>query len=339
MNPQPDTEQPTRAGLAYQTPGSSTVASRFALVNGWIARPDTIIEGQAVVVEDGVILGLANPADLGSETERLDVGGRLITPGLIDIHIHGALGHTFNEPDATAWEIILRENARRGVTSLVATLAPEPIPNLMACLEFAFLDFAVMRGAPSAPTYPVATREGSQKLLAMTANGSVLGAHLESPYVSPAQQGALDPSSMRTPDDGSVDALLAYADILRIFVLAPELPGALDLVARLNSLGVIPAVGHSSAKDEQVLAAMRVGLRHVTHIWSAMSSTVREGPWRKPGVLESALVFDGLNVEMIADNRHLPYTLMKLATKCIGPDRLCVISDACNGAGLPAGNV
>ena len=165
----------------------------------------------------------------------------------------------------------------------------------------------------------------------------MLGAHLESPYVSPAQQGALDPASMRTPDDGSVDALLAYADILRIFVLAPELPGALDLIARLNSLGVIPAVGHSSAKDEQVLAAMRVGLRHVTHIWSAMSSTVREGPWRKPGVLESALVFDGLNVEMIADNRHLPYTLMKLATKCIGPDRLCVISDACNGAGLPAG--
>ena len=71
---------------------------------------------------------------------------------------------------------------------------------------------------------------------------------------------------------------------------------------------------------------MAHGLRHVTHIWSAMSSTVREGPWRKPGLLESALTFDGLTVEMIADNRHLPPTLMKLATRCIEPERLCVIS-------------
>jgi N-acetylglucosamine-6-phosphate deacetylase len=175
--------------------------------------------------------------------------------------------------------------------------------------------------------------------LAMTgqACARVLGAHLESPYVSPAQKGALDPTAMRTPDDGSVDALLDYADVLRIFVLAPELPGALELVRRLAALGIVPAVGHSSAKDEQVTAAMRAGLRHATHIWSGMSSTVREGPWRKPGVLEAALTLDGLMVEMIADNRHLPATLMTLAYKCIGPDRLCVISDATNGAGLPAG--
>jgi N-acetylglucosamine-6-phosphate deacetylase len=175
--------------------------------------------------------------------------------------------------------------------------------------------------------------------LAMTgqACARVLGAHLESPYVSPAQKGALDPAAMRTPDDGSVDALLDYADVLRIFVLAPELPGALDLVRRLAARGIVPAVGHSSAKDEQVAAAMRAGLRHVTHIWSSMSSVVREGPWRKPGVLESALVFDGLHVEMIADNRHLPATLMKLAYKCIGPNRLSIVSDATNGAGLPAG--
>jgi N-acetylglucosamine-6-phosphate deacetylase len=82
---------------------------------------------------------------------------------------------------------------------------------------------------------------------------------------------------------------------------------------------------------------MQVGLRHVTHIWSAMSSTAREGPWRKPGLLETALTYDGLSVEMIADNRHLPPTLMKLAYKCIGPDRLCAVSDASNGTGLPEG--
>ena len=90
-------------------------------------------------------------------------------------------------------------------------------------------------------------------------------------------------------------------------------------------------------RDKDVLAAMEVGLRHAIHLWSAQSSTVREGPWRKPGLLESSLAFDELTGEIIADNKHLPPTLMKLAYKCKGPDRLCVVSDATSGAGLPEG--
>jgi N-acetylglucosamine-6-phosphate deacetylase len=287
---------------------------RIALTDGQIILPDRVVTGQAVVVQNGKIAGLASEGDLGSDTERVDVGGRWISPGLIDMHIHGALGHTFNEPTAAAYEVILRENAARGVTGVLATLATAPIPDLVACLAFA-------REWVSAP------RHGSR----------VLGVHLESPYISPRQKGALDPAYIRTADDGSVDALLEYSDALKVFVLAPEEPGALHLVERLARLGIIPAAGHSAAYDEHVAAAMDRGLRHVTHIWSAMSSTVREGPWRKPGLLEAALTFDGLTVEMIADNRHLPPTLMRLAAKCIPPDRLCVISDATNGAGLPEG--
>jgi N-acetylglucosamine-6-phosphate deacetylase len=120
-------------------------------------------------------------------------------------------------------------------------------------------------------------------------------------------------------------------------MLAPELPGALDLVEALNAAGIVPAAGHTNAHDSHLRAAMQVGLRHVTHLWSAMSLVVREGPWRKPGVLEAALTFDGLTAEIIADNRHLPPTLMRLAFKCLGPDRLCAVSDASSGAGLPEG--
>jgi N-acetylglucosamine-6-phosphate deacetylase len=161
---------------------------------------------------------------------------------------------------------------------------------------------------------------------------------LESPYISPGQCGALDPKSLRSPSDGSAAQLLEFADVLRIFVLAPELPGASELVAQLKEHNILPAAGHSMAKEEHVLAAMQAGLRHVTHLFSAMSTTVREGPWRKPGLLETALVHPGLTVEMIADNKHLPSTLMKLAYKCIGPERLCVVSDATSGAGLPTGS-
>lgn len=287
----------------------------LALVNGRVALPGSIVTGRAVVVQDERILGLADPGALGSEVERIDVGGRLIAPGLIDIHTHGALGHTFNEPTAEAFGTIARANAERGVTSLVATLAAASIPDLVGCLEFS-------------RTWMSEPREGSR----------CWGVHLESPYISPAQKGALDPSHLRTPDDGTPDILLEHHDVLAIMTYAPELPGALDLTAQLVRRGIVPAAGHSSAQEEHVLAAMRLGLRHITHIWSAQSSTVREGPWRKPGLLEAALVFDGLTVEMIADNRHLPPTLMKLAYKCIGPERLCAISDATSGAGLPEGS-
>ena len=287
---------------------------RFALTNGRVILPQEIVTGKAVVVEGKKIVGIADADSLGAETEKIDVGGRYITPGLIDIHTHGALDHTFNEPTVEAFASIAKENVTRGTTSLLATVSTAPIPDLVKCLEFS-------RQWMHEP------REGAQ----------VLGVHLEGPYFSMAQKGAQDPDNIRTPDDGTPDILLEHHDVMRIMTYAPELPGALEFTARLAGLGIVPAAGHSSARDEAVLAAMKVGLSHIIHIWSGQSSTVREGPWRKPGVLEATLVFDGLTVEMISDNKHLPPTLMKLAYKCIGADRLCVISDATSGAGMPEG--
>jgi N-acetylglucosamine-6-phosphate deacetylase len=287
---------------------------RFALTNGRVILPHRIVTDKAVVVEGKKIVGIVEADSLGAEAEKIDVGGRYITPGLIDIHVHGALGHTFNEPEAEAFATITVENVRRGVTSLLATMAAAPIPDLVKCLEFS-------RRWIHEP------HEGSQ----------VLGVHLEGPYFSMAQKGAQDPENIRTPDDGTPDVLLEHHDVLRIMTYAPELPGALELTARLARLGIVPAAGHSAAKDEDVLAAMKVGLRHIIHIWSGQSSTIREGPWRKPGLLEASLVFEELTVEMISDNKHLPPTLMKLAYKCIGADRLCIVSDATNGAGMPEG--
>jgi N-acetylglucosamine-6-phosphate deacetylase len=287
---------------------------RFALTNGRVILPEEIVTGKALVVEGDKILGIANAASLGADVQQIDVGGRYIAPGLIDIHTHGALDHTFNEPTAEAFACITEENATRGVTSLLATVATAPIPNLVGCLEFSRQWMQEPHG-------------GSQ----------VLGVHLEGPYFSMEQKGAQDPKNVRTPDDGTPDILLEHHDVIKIMTYAPDLPGALELTARLARLGVVPAAGHSSAKDEDVLAAMKAGLRHAIHLWSGQSSTVREGPWRKPGLLEASLVFEGLSAEIIADNKHLPPTLMKLAYKCLGADRLCAVSDATSGAGLAEG--
>jgi N-acetylglucosamine-6-phosphate deacetylase len=290
-------------------------AAAVAIVNARIVLPDRIANDLAVLVRDGRIEAVCREGDLPADAARADAGGRYLIPGLVDVHTHGALGHTFNEPTAEAFDAILRANALWGVTSVVGTLAPARMVDIVACLDYA-------------REWMREERPGAR----------LLGMHLESPYVNAAQKGALDPESLRQPDDGSAELLLYYADVLRILVLAPELPGALPLIEKLTGRGVVVAAGHSMAKDEQVREAMARGLSHVTHLWSAMSTTVREGPWRKPGLLEAGLVFEGLTAEMIADNRHLPPTLMKLAVKCIPPERLCVISDATSGAGLPEGS-
>jgi N-acetylglucosamine-6-phosphate deacetylase len=287
---------------------------RVALAGGRVILPDRVAGGVAVVVEGGKIAGIAAAGDLGADIEIVDVGGRYVAPGLIDIHTHGARGHTFNEPTAEAFAAIAAANAAAGVTALLATIATDALPNLCASLAFC-------------GEWMRQPRPGAQ----------VLGAHLEGPYFSMAQRGAQDPAHIRNPDDGSADLLLVHHPIMRIMSLAPELPGALELTERVAALGIVPAAGHSDARDEQVRAAMGRGLHHTIHIWSGQSTTVREGPWRRPGLLEATLVFDGLTAELIADNRHLPPTLMRLAYKCLGPDRLCAISDATSGAGLPEG--
>jgi N-acetylglucosamine-6-phosphate deacetylase len=291
-----------------------TLPPQFALTGGRIVLPQQIVEGEALVVRDGRIAGLLPIDQLDAAVPQIDVGGRLITPGLIDIHIHGALGHIFNEASEAAFQTITCECARRGVTGLLATTMTDAIENLEAALAFS-------------RQWMATPRPGAQ----------VLGVHVEGPYFAQAQRGAQDPAHIRNPDDGTVERLLAYRDIIRIFTFAPELPGGLDLTRRLVNLDIVAAAGHSSAREEEVRPAIDLGLRHMIHLWSAQSTTIREGPWRKPGLLEVSLADDRLTGEIIADGKHLPPTLMRLAYKCFGPERLCAISDATSGAGLPDG--
>lgn len=287
---------------------------RYALVNGAIVLPDAVVTGKALVVEGATISGLASRDNLGDITMH-DMGGRYIAPGLIDIHIHGAMGHSFDDPTEAAYRAVVEENARCGVTSLLVTLSTAPIDRLVRCLEFS-------------RQWMQTDHEGAQ----------VLGVHLEGPYLSMEQRGAQDPRHIRTPNDGTADALLEYCDVMRIFTLAPELPGALELIRRIVASGVVAAVGHSKARDTNLQAAEEAGVRHIIHMWSGQSSTVREGPWRRPGLLEASLASRSLTGEIIADNRHLPPTLMKLAYRCFGAARLCAVSDATSGAGLPDGS-
>lgn len=288
--------------------------SPIAFVNGTIVLPESTVVGQALYIVDGRIHAICAAGDLPGDVPRIDVQGRLITPGLVDIHIHGAQGANFNDGSAVSFATALQANASAGVTSLLATTATAPLPQLVATLETAqaWID-----------------KPG--------VGANLLGVHVEGPYFALSQAGAQDPSNLRVPSDGQYEELLEFHRIIRIFTYAPELAGALALTERLSQLGIVAAAGHSAAREEDIVPHFPLGLRHMIHIWSGQSTTVREGPWRKPGMLEVSLTAPHLTVEMIADGKHLPPTLMKLAYQSIGANRLCLISDATSGAGLPDG--
>lgn len=294
-------------------PGAVT-RMREALVGADIVVDDLVLNGHSVLVREGRIERVVPVAQVPSDYERRDLGGGVLTAGLVDIHTHGAGGHGFNEADAEAHREALAAYLAAGVTSLLPTMSGASIDDLVASLEAV----ESVRGSAGLPR--------------------IEGAHLEGPYFSHAQRGAQNPRTLRSPEDGSVDALLDHADVIRMMSLAPELPGAVELTERLVSLGIVAAAGHTDGRDEDLLACQRAGLSHVIHVFSGQSTTVREGPWRRPGMLEATLASDSLTVEMIADGKHLPPTLMRLALRCL-PGRLCLVSDSTSGAGMPDGSV
>ena len=286
---------------------------REALVGPDIVVDDTVLVGHSVLVRDGRIEAVVPIAQIPSDVVRRDLGAGLLTAGLIDVHTHGAGGRGFNEGSVDANHQALSAYLKAGVTTLLPTLASASIDGTLRSLEA----IKAVRGGADLPRIP--------------------GVHLEGPYFSEEQRGAQDPAALRSPNDGSIEQLLEHADVIRMISFAPELPGAVALTERLVSLDIVAAAGHSDGRDEDLLACQRAGLSHVIHIFSGQSTTIRVGPWRKPGMLEATLASDDLTVEMIGDGKHLPDTLMKLAIRCLA-GRLCLVSDSTPGAGMADGS-
>jgi N-acetylglucosamine-6-phosphate deacetylase len=283
-----------------------------ALVGPRVVLEEEVLEDHAVLVRDGRIEAIVPASQVPADAAYQELGDGILTPGLVDVHTHGAMGHSFNEGTETAVRAALSTLLAAGVTTVLPTLATAPLEDLEQALR-AIGSVQGERGLPRVP-----------------------GAHLEGPYFAQEQCGAQDPDHLRRPDDGSVDRLLEHASAIRMMSYAPELPGAVALTRRLVEADIVPAAGHSDARDEDLLACQEVGLRHVIHVFSGQSTTVRRGPWRKPGLLEATLASDDLTVEVIADGKHLPATLLRMAHRCL-PGRLCLVSDSTPGAGLPDG--
>ena len=164
----------------------------------------------------------------------------------------------------------------------------------------------------------------------------LLGVHLEGPYFSYEQRGAQDPQYLKNPDR-RIPRTLGPLSIHYWYRQRPELPGALELGRELRRRRILASIAHTDATYDQVLLALDAGYSHMTHLYSGMSGMKRVNCYRVAGAIEAGLVLDELTVEVIADGKHLPGSLLKLIYKCKRADRMALCSDALRPAGLPAG--
>jgi N-acetylglucosamine-6-phosphate deacetylase len=210
---------------------------------------------------------------------------------------------------------VCRFHAAGGTTGLLATTAAAPTDDLLRALD----------------VIADVQRQG-------TGGAAILGVHLEGPYFAPTKHGCHLPGQVRVPRPEEYFRLLdAHPGLVRWVTLAPEIDGALELIAALRERGVVAAAGHTEATEPQIREAIGAGLRHATHLYCAMSTITKHGPERIPGLVETALACDDLTTEVIADGHHLAPALLRIAAKAKGPDRLLLVTDAMRGAGMPDG--
>jgi N-acetylglucosamine-6-phosphate deacetylase len=261
-------------------------------------------------VEAAVVDGVLVPGDVVVANGRIDSvgaagGGRgIATPGFVDLHIHGFGGVDFAAADADGYRRAAGALVEHGVTSFQPTFVTAPEEELVASLA-------------AAPRGDLGAR--------------MLGCHLEGPFISPVRLGMHPGGARRDPDLGLLERLLAAGAVTEV-TIAPELPGALELVDTLVGRGVVVSVGHTDATAAEAQAAFERGATVVTHLFNAM----RPFAHRDPGVVGAALARDDVVVELIVDGHHLADEAVLLAWRAAG-GRVALVTDAIEAAGVGDG--
>lgn len=272
-----------------------------------IITKDGIVDG-FVYVEGDKIVKVCND-DVPCTT--YDMTGRYVSAGFIELHTHGAGGHAFM--NSTVKDVIEGSNYHlaHGTTSIVPTISAGT--------------FKTMKDA----VVNIDTAKKSKR-----AKGHILGAHLEGPYLSKKQCGAQCPTFITPPQEEEYVSLInEYGDSITRWTYAPENDIDGSFCRYLTEHGVIASAGHTDAKYEDMLRAVKSGCELVTHFYSCTSTVTRDHGFRSLGVIESAYLMDELNVEIIADGKHLPPELIKLILKLKGREKVILCTDSLEIAG------
>ena len=276
-----------------------------AIINGRILLPDGEMTGKALVFSDQIGEICAAPPE---GCEIIDAGELYVSPGFVDVHIHGYLGADASDGEIGGLRKMARGILQNGVTAFLPTTMTVPWDEL----ERAFDAIRAFLPESAAPGF-----DGAQ----------ALGCHAEGPFINPRRKGAQSADAILPPD---AERLLRHADVIRLVTLAPEMPGALDCIRAVSGKMRV-SIGHTDADFDTAMAALNAGADHFTHTFNAMTGLSH----RAPGAAGAALVSAGY-AELIADTFHVHPALFTLLRRCKG-ERLALITDCTRAGGLADG--
>lgn len=285
-----------------------------------LLTPLQVIDDSAVAIDHGVISGVGKRDEVLAQHHAtiVDLGDAVLTPGLIDIHVHGGAGYDVMQASDESLAAIEASMARHGVTSYCPTTVTAPIDATLHSLQR--LGQACNR-----------ERSASEP---ETTRARPLGIHLEGPFLSHAKRGVHPPNLLRPPSLELFEKMWeAAAGTVRVLTIAPELEGAAELIAEATARGVCVSLGHSNATLAEANAGIRAGARHATHTFNAM----RPLDHREPGLLGAVLTDPNLSADIIADGIHVDPSVVDLFVRAKGVNAAVLITDGISATGMPDG--
>lgn len=281
-----------------------------AIVNGRIVAPHAVIRGKVLLYDERVI-GIVDPGETPEGVETLDAKGNYVIPGLVDMHIHGYMGEDASDGSFEGLKTMARGVAKNGVTSFLPTTMTVSYDELR-------LAFSQIRRAMEE------SRQDSWD------GAAVVGANAEGPFINITKKGAQAGEHVRPGDPAF---LKEFADVIRVFTIAPEVEGNLDCIREMaRDTSMLISMGHTAANFEQAQAGIEAGVRHVTHLFNAQTGLLH----RDPGVVGAALLDSRVSCELIADTFHVHKALFQLVASLKG-EQMVLITDCTRAGGMPDG--
>ncbi len=279
------------------------------IINGKVILENGIFDNLVIIFDKKIEKIEKLDAVDTSKYEIIDAKGNFVSPGLVDMHIHGYLGADVSDGDYEGVKTMADGILKNGVTSW----CPTTMTVSKAEIENAFA--SVRKVKNSNEFY----------------GAKIIGVNSEGPFINPSKKGAQAEEHILKPD---ADFIIKHSDIVKVFTVAPEVDGALECIEKVtDNTDVLISMGHTNATFEEALLGIEKGIRHTTHLFNAMTALSH----RSPGVVGAALSSDSVSTELIADTFHVSKGLFSLIAKIKG-DKLCLITDCIRAGGMPDGD-
>ena len=281
------------------------------ILNGNILTPQGWLKGGSIIIDGEKIVEINDSTHLLPDTTVFDATGLFVIPGGIDMHVHGGGGADFMEGSSEAFRTAVHTHLRHVTTSIFPTLAASSA--------------SMIRKA-------AATCENLMKVPQST----IMGLHLEGPYLNPAKAGGQIPEYIKEPDYDEYSSIISDFPCIRRWDVSPELDGALSMGCYLFKHNILAAIAHTDADYDLVRTSYSSGFTHATHFYNAMTSVHNVREFKHEGTIEAIYLIDGISVEVIADGIHVPAPILRLIHKIKGAEHTALVTDSMAVTDAPA---